>query len=724
VPGATEIGVLHYVDLSLAGAYAHLVEIYRLGLSSLDRAARVDLGVGFAEATPKQQRAFLTGMERGHLKTSLPAEQIAFFDLLVTHCREGLFSDPVYGGNRDKLGWRALGHPGVWLENSADENLTAEPVTKNGRFQSLADLGFTLGGQPQSSDAIPGYDPSRSSRPPTGKADVVLIGVGAVGGFIAPVLAEAGLKVVGLEAGPWRQPADFVPDELGSTYYCRQNMGQKFMSEEIRWRTDEGEPTCAPTYSLGCMMNSVGGSVIHYGAWLRRYHAFHFRQRSHVLDRWGAEAIPEGCTLVDWPIGYDDLEPYFTRVEQEIGVSGEDGLNPFVGRNEPFPQPPTRPFRMGDLFSKATAELGLHPHPAPVGMNTVPFNGYPATDYSAWNGGFGSTTGDKWHPGLTSVPRAIQTGNFDLRTHCRVLRIVTNADGRATGVEYVDANNTVHVQEADTIILCSYTWENARLLFLSGDERRPDGLGNQTGQLGKHLMVKMFSHVDGVFPDMVFNRHTGPAAQAIVLDDYVSESFDSFSHGFIGGATLGAENQFLPIQISRETLPPGVPRWGARYKAQVRDWQHWGVVRMQPDALPHAANFMDLDPFFRDRSGIGLPVIRATYDLRENELKQAAWFENRSEEILGVMGAAKTWKGPAFTGVGSSHDCGGTRMSDDPAGGVVDRELAVHGTPGLYVMSLSDFPTCPGINPTLTLWALCLRATERLIQRLKAGEER
>lgn len=724
VPGATEIGVLPHVDRALAGAYLSLVETYRLGLDALDRAVRAEIGVGFAEATPKQQRAFLTGMERGRLKRFSTPDQAGFFNLLLGHCQEGLFSDPAYGGNRDKLGWKALGHPGVWLENSAEENLSPEPVTKDGRFQDLADLGFALGGRERTRDEIPGYDPQRGTEPPAAKADVVLIGVGAVGGFIAPMLAEAGLKVVGLEAGPWRQLDDFLPDELGSTYYCRQNMGQKFMAEEICWRTDEGEPTRNPTYSLGRMMNGVGGSVIHYGAWLRRYHPHHFHFRSHVVERWGEQAIPEDSTLVDWPISYDELAPYFTRVEQEIGVAGEDELNPFIKRIKPLPQPPTRPFRMGEIFSNAARELGLHPHPTPIGMNTVPFNGFPATTYSAWNGGFGSMTGDKWHPALTSVPRALTTGNFDLRTHCRVLRIITDVDGRATGVEYIDANGAIHVQEAATVILCSYTWENARLLFLSGADTHPDGLGNSTGQLGKHLMVKMFSHVDGFFPDIVFNRHTGPAAQAIVLDDYVSEQFDSYRHGFIGGATLGAENQFLPIQISRETLPPGTPKWGAKYKAHLREWQHLGVVRIQSDALPHAANFIDLDPFYRDRSGIGMPVIRATYDLRENERKQADWLEGRSEEILTAMGAKKMWRGPSFTGVGSSHDCGGTRMSDDPASGVLDRELRVHDTPGLYVMSLSAFPTCPGVNPTLTLWAMCLRAAERLIERLKRGEER
>ncbi|MCC6790105.1 MAG: GMC family oxidoreductase, partial [Thermomicrobiales bacterium] len=145
--------------------------------------------------------------------------------------------------------------------------------------------------------------------------------------------------------------------------------------------------------------------------------------------------------------------------------------------------------------------------------------------------------------------------------------------------------------------------------------------------------------------------------------------------------------------------------------------------RYQPDALPYAQNYLDLDPNRRDRSGIGMPVVRVTYDLQPNEVTQAHYFAGKAADVLRAMGAARTWAGPIFTGVASSHDLGGTRMSDDPAAGVVDRALRVHDTPGLYVYSGSVFPTCPGINPTLTLWALAALAADRLIERLRDGKE-
>jgi gluconate 2-dehydrogenase alpha chain len=721
--GATEIGVLAYVDRALAGAYRHHTETYRLGLLALDRAARERYGMRFADVSPERQDDLLRALEAGRLRGFLTPPQQEFFALLRAHCQEGLFADPAYGGNRDKLGWRTIGHPGVWLENSEAESRSLEPVTKGGTIQSLADLDFAIGRSTRAEVDFPGYDPQTSVEPPRGRADVVLVGVGGVGGFVAPILAKAGLKVVGLEAGPWRALSDYIPDELGHTYYCRAGMGRKFMAEAPRWRTDDDCPTGECSFSLGRMMNGVGGSIVHYGGWLRRFHPHHFRWRSHIVERWGERVIPTGSTVADWPITYDELEPYFSAVEQTAGVAGDDS-NPFITRSRPLPMPPLRPFRLGQVFRQATEALGLHPHPAPVGVNSVPYNGFPATTYGAWSNGFGAWDGDKWHPALTSLPEALATGNFDLRTHCRVLRVVTNAEGRATGVEYLDANGRRHVQEAGVVILAAYTFENVRLLFLSGDDRHPDGLGNSSGQLGKHLMIKQFAHVDGYFPGVVFNRHTGPASQAMILDDYVADSFDPVvAGGFVGGATLGAENQFLPIQISRETLPPGVPGWGSAYKRHLTEWQHLGVVRIQTDALPYQSNYLDLDPDHREATGLGFPVLLITYDLRENELRQAEFFARKAEEVLQGMGAAITWRGPSFTGAASSHDVGGCRMSDDPAQGVVDRELRVHDTPGLYVFSGATFPSCPGVNPTLTLWALCSRAADRLIGRLASGEE-
>ena len=155
----------------------------------------------------------------------------------------------------------------------------------------------------------------------------------------------------------------------------------------------------------------------------------------------------------------------------------------------------------------------------------------------------------------------------------------------------------------------------------------------------------------------------------------------------------------------------------------VQSWQHWADARLQRATLSYRGNFLDLDARYRDRGGLGLPLVRITYDMDENENKLSAWMEGKAEEILREMGATKTWRGPRFGGVVSSHDLGGCRTGEDPAASVVDPELRVHDTPGLYVFGGAVFPTCQGVNPTLTMWALCYRAAERLAERIGRGEE-
>jgi len=717
---ATDLGALHYLDLALTGAYRHHQETYRLGLAALDGAARGRHGAGFADCTAEQQDGLLADLHQRALPGFDVPEQRVFFDLMLAHCQEGVFADPAHGGNRDAAGWRFLNHPGVWLEHSAQENLASEPVTKGGEVRTLADAGWTTEG-PLSREPVPtpGYDPQRSVHPPAEVADVVIVGMGAVGAFVAPMLAGAGLKVVGIEAGPWRTAADFVPDELGAAYYCRGDMGPKFLGEVPRWRRNDGEPTRPANFTLGRMMNGVGGSVAHWGGALRRLHPHHFAFRSWALDRFGAGALPATSTVTDWPLRYADLEPYYTAVERIAGVSGSGTANPFGGeRSGEYPMPPLREFRLGRAWERATRELGLNPYPTPVCMNSRPYNGQRETGYHPWSGGFGPFANDRWNPLFTSVPQALASGNLDLRTHCRVVRVLTDADGHADGVEYLDPSGELRVQRARTVILSSYTYENVRLMLLSG------GLGDGGGQLGKHFMTKFWSDVYGEIPGEVFNGHTGPAAQMCGIDDYQQEGFDSWKHGFVGGATFNIENQKLPLGIARDPLPPDVQPWGAPYKDHLRRWQSIVAVRIQPDALPYTTDHLDLDPTWRDSSGLGLPVLRVTCSLRENEDRLLAFMQERAADVLRAMGATRTWPTLRFKGVMSSHELGGCRMGEDPATSVVDRDLQVHDTPGLLVMSGAVFPTAHGVNPHLTIWALAARATERLVSRLEEGSAR
>jgi gluconate 2-dehydrogenase alpha chain len=715
---ASDIGAVTYLDRALSGFYRDHHETYRIGLQALDEAARSVHGAGFPDLGPEQQDDLVARLWAGTLPDFVVPDQRAFAQMLLLHVQEGVFADPAHGGNRDKQGWRFLGHPGLWLEHSAEEHLATEPVTKGGEVRDLADAGWRPDGDlAREPVRIEGYSPQRSLAPPAAEADVVLVGMGAVGGFVAPMLAGAGLKVVGLEAGPYRTAQDFVPDELNAAYYCRGDMGPKFQAERPRWRPDEGSPTRPAAYTLGRMMNGVGGSVAHWGGALRRFHPHHFTFRSWIVERFGERALPENTTVTDWPLTYEDLEPYYTYAEHICGVSGAGSANPFGGpRSKDYPMPPLREFKLGLLWEKATQEAGLHPYPTPICMNSRPYNGQPATAYHPWSGGFGPFANDRWNPLFTSVPQALASGNLDLRTHCRVVRVLTDSTGHADGVEYLDPAGELRVQQARTVILASYTFENLRLLFLSG------GLGDRSRQLGRNFLTKFWSDVYGYIPGQVFNEHTGPAAQMWGIDDYQQAGFDSFAHGFVGGATFNVENQKLPIGIARDPLPPDVQPWGKPYKDHLRRWQSVVAVRIQPDALPYTTDYVDLDPVWRDRTGLGLPVVRVTCALRPNEERLLGWMQARAAEILRLMGATTTWPTARFRGVLSSHDLGGARMGLDPATSVVDPDLQVHDTPGLHVFGGAVFPTAHGVNPHLTICALTSRAAERLVDRLTHGE--
>lgn len=715
-PGARAIGVTAYLDRALAGHDRDKREQYRTGLECLDDAARHRWGTPLTRCSAEEVDELISALQDGLLPTASPRAQQSFFAALLAHLQEGLFSDPVHGGNRGMAGWRFLGHPGVWLDHTHAENLGREPADKGGEIQGLTKIAAAESERFSRSER----EPRRSSPQPSFSdgADVIIVGVGAVGGLVAPEFARAGLKVVGFEAGPWRQAGDYAPDELTYSPGARAAFSTKFMAERPTWRPDPDSPAVPARASLGHMVNGVGGSALHYGAMLRRYHPHHFRERSHLLALGGEQALPPGSTVSDWPIGYSELEAFYDRVEQMIGVSGEAG-NPFVPRSSPFPMPGLRGFRLGEQFRDAALALGLHPYTCPVGINSRPYDGRPTTRYNTWELTLGANNEAKWHPGNSSVPAALATGNFELRTDCRVVRILTDADGRACGVEYVDSDGERRRQEAKVVILSAYTLENVRLMFLSADLHRPHGLGNNRGQLGRHTMSRMFNSVYGEVPGEHFNLHTGSVAQNMLLEDFQAESFDCVRHGFAGGATLGAENGGLPIAVSRTALPPEVPCWGAGYKNHLRGWQSRAFIRIQADALPYEHHLVELDPDYRESTDLALPRLRITHRLEPNELALHRFMVERAREILERMGASRIWAGPSYTGVLSSHELGGCRMGTDPMASVVDPALEVHDTPSLFVYSGAAFPSGCGINPSLTLFALALRAADQLIDRFQ-----
>jgi gluconate 2-dehydrogenase alpha chain len=531
------------------------------------------------------------------------------------------------------------------------------------------------------------------------------------------VLTAAGMKVVALEAGPLRSAGDFPLDEL-STHFFRNTLGPKFNREKPSWRPDEQSPASPHAYAAGWgMMNAVGGGSIHYQAQHRRFFPDDFRVRSNTIARYGEEALPPGTAVVDWPVSYDDLEPYYDKVDYALGVSGLAGANPFDGpRSRPYPLPPFRPFLQGEMFAQAARTLGLHPYVGPAAIITEPYQGRQACTYCGWCGGMGCYIDAKSSTLVTAVRAARATGRLTIKPLCRALRFNDDGHDRVVSVDYVGPDGTRQRQYARYFILSSYTLENVRLLLLSTSDRFPHGLANNHGRVGRYFMTHQYPEVTGVFEGVRFNRFTGPAAQHIAVDDWNADHFDHAGLGFLRGGTILIYNELYPI-VAANTIPPTVPAWGRKYKEFLtKHWNSTAFLGSQADGLPTEQSRLDLDPDRREPGPLGLPVLRITHTVADHELRLIAFLQDRMAEILQAMGASEVWRGPLGGMVGSAHEVGGLRMGDDPATSVVDRYLRAHEAPNLLVLSGAVFPTQSGQNPTGTIQALSWWACERLVQ--------
>ncbi|MFE0420388.1 GMC family oxidoreductase [Streptomyces tendae] len=554
-------------------------------------------------------------------------------------------------------------------------------------------------------------------------ADVVLVGLGAAGGVAAHVLTSAGLTVHAVEAGEWLHNEDFRADEVDGSFYDNVR-GRKFRQETPTWIRPDGRTQLATASPIGQMVNAVGGSSLHFAGWSRRFQPDDFRTRSVTLNRYGTRAVSDDCTIADWPVTYAELEPYYTKTENLIGISGvahhvagtspAAAGNPFEGvRAGQYPLPPMRSFAFGAKFADAARSLGYHPYPPPVAILSDDFDGRPGCRYCGWCLGQACRYGSKSSTLVTAIPKALATGRLVVHSGKRVTKVLVDGD-RAVGVRYVGADGSASTIEAAVVMLGAYTFENVRLLFLSRDAGNPDGLGNRRGQLGLNFISRQAVEVSGFFPGENLHLVDGPAGQAMCIDDLNGDNFDHRGLDFVRGGTVAVENELTPIRAAK-SLPPWIPRWGSDYKQfLLRHWSAIGGLRAMPEALPYRGNELGMDWTSREEGPQGLPRLSVRYSMRDNERRMRAFLAERMLELTRKMGAAASWRGDLGFNVLSAHDVGGARMGRDPATSVVDEYGRVHDFANLYVLGGATFPTATGINPTLTIQALAWRTADHV----------
>jgi choline dehydrogenase-like flavoprotein len=539
--------------------------------------------------------------------------------------------------------------------------------------------------------------------------DFVIVGSGAAGGVLAKEIATAGFSVVVLEQGPWRRSEDFADHDEFGTFVAGELIGDALAFPQT-FRRSETEDAIVSTRDSRPLFyaQTVGGSSVHFTANFWRLHDIDFDERSRL----GSVA---GAALADWPIRYADLEPYYTKVDWEIGVSGVPG--PFdPPRSRPYPMPPLPVKSSGVLLERGASALGLHAQPAPMAILSQPYDGRNACGHCGYCMAFGCEFGAKSSTLVTMIPRAVATGNCEVRPDSTVFRIETDAAGRATGVLYWDANGTELRQRASAVILAANGAETPRLLLMSESSRFPDGLANHSGNVGRHLMWNGQTAAFGRF-EHPLNEYKSVQVTRIVHDFYDSDP----ARGFYGGGGMDARMSFGPMGFALFGLPPDAPRWGAAYKQALHDtFTHTVEIACHTTSLAVATNTVSLDPTVRDKWG--RPAIRVTYRDHPDDLMIMRFLQDRAREILDAAGAEHVWAPIVAEQAGTAHLLGTCRMGDDPRQSVIDSNHRTHDVPNLFLCDGSSMVTSGRGQPTMTIQALAFRAGEIIAALARRGE--
>ncbi len=531
------------------------------------------------------------------------------------------------------------------------------------------------------------------------RADVLIIGAGASGSVAAAHLATAGFKVVCLEQGGWVNASDFSGDKPEWELLAQK---QWHPNPNVRDRPADYPCETSDSDVNPLMFAAVGGSTILYAAhWCRQLPSdFRVRSLDGIAD--------------DWPFSYLDLQPYYERVDHEIGVAGLDG-DPAYPPGAPPPLPSHAINKMGRKAAEGMNMLGWHWWPAP---NAIPTRDYANLKQCVRYGTCltGCPNGSKASFDLVYWPTALQHG-ARVVVGARVRQITVGPTGLATGALYVDRDGTERHQLADIVMLAANGIGTPRLLLLSRSSHFPDGLANSSGLVGKRLMMHPYAAVVGLYEDHL-DSWLGPAGQTVQsMQFYETDT----SRGFVRGAKWNVMPTGGPLGMrSGYGGGPTEERWGANLHRNLREQLghgfEWGIIA---EDLPEEANYVTLDPVATDSDGI--PVPKIVYRNSENTRRLLDFHLARVQEAHQAAGAFKTIVTPLMRDCGW-HLLGTARMGADPSTSVVDQYGRSHDVPNLYVIDGSVFPTSSGVNPTATIAAVALRCADHLAQTARIQE--
>lgn len=514
------------------------------------------------------------------------------------------------------------------------------------------------------------------------EVDVCIVGIGAAGGVLAFELSKAGLKVVGIEAGPfWNPQTDFASDELHSN---------SLAWNETRFSTGN-DPIKLGHNNSG---RGVGGGTVHFTAVYYRFHESDFRAKSidDVAD--------------DWPITYKDLEPYYSKIENDIKITGPKHF-PWGAFHGPFPYPEREPISgNSQIFREGCEALGIRSTVTPLFILSAPFDGRPPCT----NRGFcneGCMPNSKFSTLIQHVTKAIQNG-AEILTDCMVTRILVDKEGKATGVEFNHEGN-YYRQLAKIVIVSAYAIETPRLLLNSACPQFPNGLANSSGVVGKYIMPHSGHDIVAKFDEEI-RFYKGTPIMASTQEFYETD----LSRGFVRGYTLNAHG-FRPVALARN-LAISAGYWGKQLRQIMLDLNFYALVSLVGEILPSENNTVTLS---NDKDEYGLPRPLVTFSFGENDNKIIKHGVQKANAILAARGGD-----PAFVIPDTGHLMGTCRMGDDPTRSVVNGYCQSHDIPNLFICDASVFVTSGAGNPTGTVLAIAARTADYLISKMRKGRLR
>jgi choline dehydrogenase-like flavoprotein len=506
---------------------------------------------------------------------------------------------------------------------------------------------------------------------------VVIVGSGAGGGTLGTELALKGVKTVILEAGARNEIEDFVNDEWGSFL---QLAWTDMRTTSGSWRVHKDFPNL-PAW----IVKSVGGSTVHWAGASLRFQEHEFKTRTHYGEIAGAN-------LLDWPITLTEMEPYYAKAEDKMGVTRTNNIPGLPGNNN---------FKVLEAGAK---KLGYKEvHTGRMAINSQPRDGRGACQQI----GFcfqGCKSGAKWSTLYAEIPKGEATGKLEVRPDSQVVKIEHDASGKATGVVYADKDGNMQRQKARIVAVAGNSLESPRLLLNSASTMFPDGLANSSGQVGRNYMRHMTASVYGVF-DKPVRMWRGTTMAGIVRDEAATDT----KRGFVGGYELETLSLGLPFIVA--FLDPGA--WGRDFTSAIDSYENMAGMWIVGEDMPQETNRVTLDPVAKDKFGV--PVASVHFDDHANDVAMRAHAWSRGKAIYEAAGATDVFPTPPYP---STHNLGTNRMSERARDGVVNAHGQTHDIKNLFVSDGSQFTSGGAENPTLTIVSLAIRQADYISEQM------